>query len=343
MKHRLSAALLTNLLFLNLLPPAVCAYTDVPENHWASSYIEYAGQKGWVNGAETNFTPRRTLSGTELLDTLTNALLSGDEQSRVGTARLTEGTAAGDALSSPVSRYDTAQILINLLDGRQLPDPAQAPAFRDWDSIPERYRSAVEFCSRQGIFVGKDGCFSGNDALTRAELTALLYRTENLLTGFGNINTSCFMGAIPASAPGSDIYDFAVPLAPLPDLQQDTVLADAIQRTNAGRVNAGLSPLVVDDMLCAAAQVRALEIQQSFSHTRPDGSACFTVLNDEAKRGATQMGENILTGSDSPAKVVQVWMNSSGHRENILNKDFTHIGMARSGGGWVQIFIGLPE
>ena len=345
MKHRLGAALLANLLLLNLLPSAACAYTDVPETHWASAYIERAGRQGWMNGSEGNFTPRRTLTGTEAIDILTNALLSENEApAHEGTAWLTAGTA--DVSAAPVSRYDMAQILINVLNAKQASVRERTPAFRDWNEIPEQYRHAVSSCFQAGLFVGKDGCFSGDDPMTRAELAALLYRTENLLTGSENLNTSYFMGAIPALAPGSggtNIYASAVPLAPAPDLQQDTVLADAIQRTNAERTAAGLPALVADDLLCAAAQVRADEIRQSFSHTRPDGSACFTVLSDEAKRGASQMGENILTGSESPAKIVQCWMNSSGHRENILNKDYTHIGMAHSGGSWVQIFVRIPE
>lgn len=345
MKHRLGAALLANLLLLNLLPSAACAYADVPENHWASAYINRADQQGWMHESGENFTPRRTVTGTETIAILTNALFSENEVSKrdEGTAWLTAGTA--DISSAPVSRYNMAQILINVMNAKQASVQGQAPAFRDWDDIPEQYRHAVSSCFQAGLFVGKDGCFSGDDPLTRAELAALLYRTENLLTGAENLSTSYFVGAIPSSDTDSDginIASSAVPLAPAPDLQQDTVLAEAIRLTNAERAAAGLPALVADDMLCAAAQVRAGEIGQSFSHTRPDGSACFTVLSDEAKRGASKMGENILTGSESPSKIVQFWMNSSGHRENILGKDFTHIGMAHSGGSWVQIFVCIP-
>ncbi len=111
---------------------------------------------------------------------------------------------------------------------------------------------------------------------------------------------------------------------------------------NAARRDAGLSELELDADLCAAAQVRAQEIAQSFSHTRPDGSSCFTIL-EEFGISYRAAGENIAMGQRTPEEVMDGWMNSSGHRANILNGTFTSIGVGYyvDGAGaahWVQIF-----
>lgn len=111
---------------------------------------------------------------------------------------------------------------------------------------------------------------------------------------------------------------------------------------NAARQDAGLSELELDADLCAAAQARAQEITQSFSHTRPDGSSCFTIL-EEFGISYRAAGENIAMGQRTPEEVMDGWMNSSGHRANILNGTFTSIGVGYyvDGAGaahWVQIF-----
>lgn len=111
---------------------------------------------------------------------------------------------------------------------------------------------------------------------------------------------------------------------------------------NAARQDAGLSELELDADLCAAAQARAQEIAQSFSHTRPDGSSCFTIL-EEFGISYRAAGENIAMGQRTPEEVMDGWMNSSGHRANILNGTFTSTGVGYyvDGAGaahWVQIF-----
>lgn len=95
---------------------------------------------------------------------------------------------------------------------------------------------------------------------------------------------------------------------------------------NQERAKNGLSQLTLDSQLCAAAEVRAREAAQSFSHTRPNGSSCFTALREAgiSYRGA---GENIAYGQRTPAAVMQDWLNSPGHRANILKASYTKIGV----------------
>ena len=122
----------------------------------------------------------------------------------------------------------------------------------------------------------------------------------------------------------------------VPDAKQ---VADLV---NQERAKAGLSPLKVDVTVQSAAQVRAKEIVSSFSHTRPNGSSFSSALTEAGVsfRGA---GENIAYGQSSPEKVMEGWMNSSGHRANILNSSYTSIGVGcyQGAGGtlyWTQLF-----
>lgn len=100
---------------------------------------------------------------------------------------------------------------------------------------------------------------------------------------------------------------------------------EIFQIVNKRRAEAGVSPLVYRNDLEAAADKRAKEISRYFSHTRPDGRSCFTAVSDD---GITYraVGENIAYGYRTAASVMNGWMNSEGHRRNILSPDFT--GMA---------------
>ena len=123
--------------------------------------------------------------------------------------------------------------------------------------------------------------------------------------------------------------------------QEAEFAAEVVRLVNIERAKAGLSALETDYIVQEAAQVRAREIELSFSHTRPDGRSCFTTL-DEVGAVYSGAGENIAYGQHDPEEVMEAWMNSTGHRENILNESYTHIGVGcyESGGTyyWSQFF-----
>ncbi|WP_312044192.1 CAP domain-containing protein [Anaerotignum sp.] len=110
-----------------------------------------------------------------------------------------------------------------------------------------------------------------------------------------------------------------------------------VDLVNAERAKAGLGALTIDTKVTAAAQVRAKEVQTSFSHTRPDGRSCFTAL-DEANVSYRGAGENIALGQKTPEQVMNDWMNSEGHRANIMNPNFKYIGVGVDGSAWTQLF-----
>jgi len=129
--------------------------------------------------------------------------------------------------------------------------------------------------------------------------------------------------------------------------QSDSVAAfaqEVFRLTNEERVKNGLPEFTQTSLLNQAAAVRGQEQATLYSHTRPDGSKCFTVLNDFGISYSTA-GENIAMGYTTPASVVNGWMNSSGHRANILNANFTSLGVGVYQGSdgtfyWAQLFIG---
>lgn len=114
-----------------------------------------------------------------------------------------------------------------------------------------------------------------------------------------------------------------------------------LAEVNAARAQNGLSALTLDASMNRAAAVRAAELAQSFSHTRPNGSRGLTALN-EAGVSYRTAGENIASGQQSAQAVVSAWMNSSGHRANILSASFGRMGVGQATIGgrtyWVQLF-----
>ncbi len=119
--------------------------------------------------------------------------------------------------------------------------------------------------------------------------------------------------------------------------RQNEYIDEVIRLVNVERESAGVSTLEKDDYLCECAAVRADEISVKFSHTRPDGTKCFTVVNKNGYKG-----ENIALGYTTPEEVMTGWMNSPGHMENILDEKFEQIGVGYdpNTNSWVQIFLG---
>lgn len=121
-------------------------------------------------------------------------------------------------------------------------------------------------------------------------------------------------------------------------------IMQVIAIVNQERVKAGLAPLTYDEQISYAATQRSYEMAQNsyFEHARPDGRICFTVMK-EYGIPYWNAGENIAWGQKTPEYVMYRWMNSPGHRANILRAEYTKIGVgiARDAKGrlyWTQLF-----
>jgi len=122
---------------------------------------------------------------------------------------------------------------------------------------------------------------------------------------------------------------------------------EVLRLVNKARAAEDKEPLVMDPTLVKYAMQRAAEIAAYYSHTRPDGSSCFTVMESTHYYGAS--GENIAIGYPSAAEVTDGWLNSEGHYNNIMgvNYNFQTIGIGcfyQDDGTrcWVQLFSSLP-
>lgn len=124
-----------------------------------------------------------------------------------------------------------------------------------------------------------------------------------------------------------------------PDAQSEEDAVQTVFRlVNEAREAEGLAPLILDDKLCEAAQIRAKELNELYSHTRPDGRDADSVLDDN-NISWVSMGENIA-GVNMTEDLMPGWMSSDGHRRNILNPKATEVGIAKYNNYWVQLFIG---
>ena len=120
---------------------------------------------------------------------------------------------------------------------------------------------------------------------------------------------------------------------------------EVLRLVNKERTSRGLSPLTTDDKLSKAAKQRSKELTEYYSHDRPNGKSCFTAL-DEYGISYWSAAENIAAGYTTPKEVVEGWMNSPGHRANILNSKLKKLGIGYTkandiyGHYWAQLFIG---
>lgn len=118
--------------------------------------------------------------------------------------------------------------------------------------------------------------------------------------------------------------------------------SEILELVNNIRAEAGVSPLTLDTTLCQAATVRAIEMDNTgvFSHTRPDGTDCWSVFKLYGITYRT-CGENIAMGQRTPAQVVESWRNSPGHYANMVKAGFGKLGVGMSNSNriyWVQMF-----
>jgi uncharacterized protein YkwD len=108
---------------------------------------------------------------------------------------------------------------------------------------------------------------------------------------------------------------------------------------NIERSQDGKEPLEYNSALGDAAQLHAEDMVENgyFSHTSQDGRS-FADRTREAGYTGSPGGENIAAGQRSPEQVMNSWMNSDGHRRNILNGGFDEIGVGYHNNYWVQVF-----
>ncbi|MBQ9757545.1 MAG: serine protease [Clostridia bacterium] len=118
---------------------------------------------------------------------------------------------------------------------------------------------------------------------------------------------------------------------------------EVIRLVNEIRAEHGLSALVADEELSRVARIKSQDMKDNnyFSHTSPTYGSPFEMMKKFGISYRTA-GENIARGQGTPQAVVNGWMNSSGHRANILNASYNRIGVGyvAEGNYWTQMFVG---
>ncbi len=175
-----------------------------------------------------------------------------------------------------------------------------------------------------------DGKLSIRDAAFIASCLA----KNNELSQAADYNGDGMINVRDAAAIGRDL---AVASAP----SREEIILNIV---NEERAKLGVAPLVLNTTMNEAAALRAQEITTLFSHTRPDGSSCFTVYS-EFNISYNTAGENIAAGNSKASDTAQQWIDSPLHYENMTDPDFTEMGIgyaysssSQYGHYWVQIF-----
>lgn len=121
---------------------------------------------------------------------------------------------------------------------------------------------------------------------------------------------------------------------------QSTFAAQVVSLVNQERAKAGLTALTSNSPLTAMALDKAKDMynRNYFDHTSPTYGSPFDMMKTYGIQ-FSYAGENIAKGQRTPQEVMTAWMNSAGHRQNILNSHYTKIGVAYYNGEWVQEFI----
>lgn len=155
------------------------------------------------------------------------------------------------------------------------------------------------------------------------------------------------LSEIKSANPSIKNYDLIYPgqiiNIPSNDASVSAFESEVVRLVNEIRVQNGLSKLTYDWELSRVARYKSQDMSDLgyFSHTSPTYGSPFNMMKSFGISYRTA-GENIAKGYISPEAVVNAWMNSPGHKANILNSSYTHIGVGyvASGNHWTQMFVG---
>ena len=361
----LIAMMTLTVLTTGIFASSPAAFKDVPASYWGYKNIRRAYTDGVVSGSSYNetteeryYSPEAKLTVAEFVTILTRAFYTDEVSSSPSDANPWYAVAKEVAKEHnitndlnwenadyPSSRYQMAEIIYNILidKGVTLPTDTELTAAQakigDWDRIAEdRYRKPIATVVAMGIITGKDssGSFVGADYVTRAEAATIYCRLADIIA-YKDMSTQ------------SDKQEYSTNVYNNENIKEkqikDSVAVDFTERitelVNEARKNNGLNEVLLDNELSQAALSRASECAHKFSHTRPDGTKCFTILG-EMGISYSYAAENIAYGQEDADEVMNDWLNSPGHRANIMNSHVTKIGVGYIDVDgriyWVQIF-----
>lgn len=329
------------------------------QNHWAKDSIEKVVTLGYMKGLGDNrFGTQKNVSREELAAIVVR--LAGDPSASTSlkfsdtVGRWSEQvilkSVASDfmvpvnsnnfAPAQNATREEVARAIQRSLRYKGVQLPTTPQNFSDIANSP--YQSEIQNVASLGIMSGyPDGTFAPRKSITRAELASIIVRANEVING-GILPQTQSASQKPekktqvtakkdqkknSAKPkqSSDIINVTVQTS-----QGTTTVSGKYNReyaqkvlelVNAERTKAGISPLKWADDLDSGTDIRAAELTVFWDHTRPNGKPFHSV-------GTDCWSENIAAGQQSPQEVVNSWMNSPGHRKNIMNKEYTKMSVS---------------
>lgn len=329
MKKLLAALSTTILLTIPTIGQASTHFSDVPSSFWAKEEITRLAEADVISGfPDGTFKPNQSVTREQA------ALLLGR------TLKLSK-------------------------------TPSGSVSFLDVNKNTEAYAYLTQFVQK-GVFVNSTS-FRPKSPLTRAEMAKILttsfsmkgtaslpftdvprgYWAETYIKQLvannitaGTTSTTYSPGSSVTRAQLSAFIDRALGNSSAPTVSEnEKFAAEVLSLVNQERSKAGLKTLQLDSAVASVATKKSEDMRDKnyFSHTSPTYGSPFDMLKQFgiSYRAA---GENIAAGQRTPEEVMKAWMNSPGHKANILSTNYTHLGVGVAKGGsygiyWTQMFI----
>lgn len=340
MKLRIPTALLATVLLLTpaIQPAQAATFTDVPESHWAHDPIDAISDLGIINGYPDGTyklnqpVTRAQAAKIVALATKTKPThnftpyfkdVTPEHGSYDHIRALTERGIFnnGEAFNPNASLTRGQMAKIITLAYNIIVDDNDLISFSDVKKI-NGYHSYITTIAELGITTTEQGGqFNPNDPVSRAQMAAFIHRAiefdEKRKTGeiYYDQAQQKYVEKV-----------YSIPEPP-PSQMDDTLAAQTINLVNEEREQQNIAALQEDKELSAIAQTKAEDMAKNnyFAHNSPTYGTVGNML-DHFSYDWSAYGENIAKGYTTAKTVVQGWMESPGHRANILQSRFTHIG-----------------
>ena len=381
-KAKIASAALAAALTMGATTGAFAAITpntfnDVKPSDWYYGAVDHVVSHGYFNGVGANvFSPNsnmsRAMAVTVLarmfagsLDSYSGQTIFEDVPADAYYAKavqwavdkgITNGTSA--TTFSPDGRATREQISVFLYNAVKVYgslgnfNSAALNGFADRDQVSSWSETALQWATANEVINGNAGRVLPQNSATRAEFATIAMN-------FDNNYESHSRSEVDTKQRQRDWLDVQATKS----VSMSNMEKQVLDLTNKERVKNGLPPLKAAAEMQEAALIRAneLAVRANGDHKRPNGLMFYTVLHDINStlaykiNGTTPVvcgdtGENFAWGYTDAAETVSSWMNSSGHRKNILDPDFTHVGISvtpryengrPAGYYWEQFFLGV--
>ena len=321
------------LFFVLIASPSLAASTfkDVPENYWAHTEITALADKGIIKGhTDGTFRPLDSVTRAQSAMMIVRALqiptANRPDPNFKDVSPATSGYAEIAALvdlgvfakaenfnpTQPATRAQVSKILVEAFELK-----GKGPGIRAFTDVAasQWYYSYVDTLVHNGITTGTTTrTFSPHQRVDRVQMAVFIHRSL-------------------------DAVDTGNPTSPAVPAVETAMATEVLNLVNAERAKVGAPALKFHKELQDAAVIKSKDMADNnyFSHQSPTYGSPFDLLQSLGI-SYTAAGENIAAGQPSAESVMKAWMNSPGHKANILNTNYTHIGVGIYKGGSYGIY-----